>query len=191
MKNRTLIDIELAKIYFEILIDLAKSHKGQTVEYGRLIQLAKEKYPSNEFLHAAVPVNVGRRLEALREFTQEKNLPDLSALVVNKTTGDNGKGFTRSFDGDAVRAEIAAYDWEKVQVDFDLFIDRERLEAELRQQRAVKPKRIKEPEALGMWWDYYKDRKSSLAWVTPTHKEMIIQKIMDGQTIEQSLDECR
>ena len=40
MANRTLADIELSRVYFEILIDLAKNQKDTTIQYGELVNAA-------------------------------------------------------------------------------------------------------------------------------------------------------
>lgn len=191
MSNLTLTDIELAKVYFELLVGLAKSSKGQTIKYGELVELAKEKYPSNEFVTGAIAVSMGRRLDALREFTKQHNLPDLSALVVNKATGNNGKGYIRSFDGDAVREQIAAFDWGSVQLDFENFIASEKVIFEERQIKKRKPKRIKEPEAMQIWWEYYKADKDEIGAISQDEKKAIVELIMQGYAPQDALNAVR
>lgn len=191
MSNLTLTDIELAKVYFELLVGLAKSSKGQTIKYGELVELAKEKYPSNEFVSGAIAVSMGRRLDALREFTKQHNLPDLSALVVNKATGNNGKVYIRSFDGDAVREQIAAFDWGSVQLDFENFIASEKMIFEERQIKKRKPKRIKEPEAMQIWWEYYKADKDEIGAISQDEKKAIVELIMQGYAPQDALNAVR
>lgn len=191
MSNLTLTDIELAKVYFELLVGLAKSSKGQTIEYGELVVKAKEKYPSNEFVTGAIAVSMGRRLDALREFTKQHNLPDLSALVVNKATGNNGKGYIRSFDGDAVREQIAAFDWGSVQLDFENFIASEKMIFEEGQIKKRKPKRIKEPEAMQIWWEYYKADKDEIGAISQDEKKAIVELIMQGYAPQDALNAVR
>ena len=191
MSNLTLTDIELAKVYFELLVGLAKSSKGQTIKYGELVELAKEKYPSNEFVTGAIAVSMGRRLDALREFTKQHNLPDLSALVVNKATGNNGKGYIRSFDGDAVREQIAAFDWGSVQLDFENFIASEKMIFEEGQIKKRKPKRIKEPEAMQIWWEYYKADKDEIGAISQDEKKAIVELIMQGYAPQDALNAVR
>ena len=191
MSNLTLADIELAKVYFEILVGLAKSNKGQTIEYGELVKLAKEKNPGNAFVDGAIPVSMGRRLDALREFTKLHKLPDLSALVVNKATGTNGKGFLRSFDGDAVREQIAAFDWSSVQPDFEHFIANEKLAFERRQIKKRKPKKIKEPEVRQIWWNFCRTNPTEIGTVTQFDKEATIKLIMQGLEPQAALNQVR
>lgn len=191
MSDLTLTDIELAKVYFELLVGLAKSNKGKTIEYGELVELAKEKYPTNEFVCSAIAVSMGRRLDALREFTSEHKLPDLSALVVNKATGTNGGRYLNSFDGDAARAQIAAFDWDSVQLDFEKFIDSEKLLFDERQVKKRKPKRIRESEALRIWWEYYKEHKVEFVDISQDEKKAIVVLIMQGHAPQDALNAVR
>lgn len=133
--ERTLLDIELAKVYFELLVALARDEPGQTITYGNLVRKAKLQHPDNEFLEAAIATNIGRRLDAVRQFTRSKQLPDLTALAVNQTTGDNGIGFKRAFDGESVRQEISKFDWGSVRVSFDDFISKEILAVQARRKK--------------------------------------------------------
>jgi hypothetical protein len=191
MANRTLLDIELARVYFEILVNFAKSQPGKTVEYGQLVQWAKDRYRNNSFVKSAIPTNMGRRLDALREFTTQKNLPDLSALVVNKLTGDNGEGFKKSFDGDAVRQKVSDFDWNEVKVDFDAYLVGEKLALDEREKKSRKPKKIKEPEARAMWWDFCKENPHQVLSVSYEEKEKIIVLIMNGQTPSDALNSVK
>lgn len=193
MTNRTLADIELSRVYFEMLIDFAKRRKGETVSYGELVALAKAAYPDHPYVQKAIAVSMGRRLDALRDFTASNGLPDLSSLVVNKSTGDNGDGFKRSFDGDSVRQQVADFDWNSVQVNFESFIATEKDAALLRDaaKRAPKPKRVKEDVARQMWWDYFKDNRASLGDIDERRKEAIIRLIMACCSVEEALQQVR
>jgi hypothetical protein len=187
MSNRTLIDIELAKLYFEVLVELAKTMKGQTIEYGQLVEIVKQRFSQSPYISSALAVNMGRRLDALREFTAANQLPDLSSLVVNKATGDNGDGFKKSFDGEAVRRQVAEFDWNSVRLEFDDFLANQKLELEQRQKsRALK--KIKEPEALEIWWNYYKDNKSSIPNITQADKSRLVNLIMQRIPPDQALE---
>ena len=180
MRNRTLADIVLGKVYFEILVDFAKSHPAQTIQYGELVAMAKKAHPDNAYVAGAIATNMGRRLDALREFTSQHQVPDLSALVVNKATGDNGEGFKKSFDGDTVRQEIAEFDWTQLQLTFDQFIESEMVAYQQRELRTRRPKKIKEEAAREMWWTYFKANQAQIQNLTQDQKESIIQMIMRG-----------
>lgn len=180
MRNRTLADIALATVYFEILVEFAKSHPGQTIQYGELVAKAKKVYPDRAYVAGAIATNMGRRLDALREFTLLNQVPDLSALVVNKATGDNGEGFKKSFDGPQVRKEIAEFDWTQLQLTFDQFIEGEIHACEQRELKKSRPKKIKEEAAREMWWTYFKANQAQTPSLNQGQKESIIQMIMRG-----------
>lgn len=63
-------------------------------------------------------MSAGRRLDFVRAFTRQRDFPDLTALVVNKTTGECGIGFTRSFDPEDARTRVLAFNWEGVSEEF-------------------------------------------------------------------------
>lgn len=180
MNNRTLADIALAKVYFEILVNFAKSNRGQTIQYGQLVAKAKELYPQNRFVAGAIATNMGRRLDALREFTSQHQVPDLSALVVNKVTGENGDGFSRSFDGEVVRQQIADFDWLKLQLTFDQFIELEMQALEQRELKARRPKKIKEDAAREIFYVFFKENQKNLPSLSYEQKEKIIELLIKG-----------
>jgi len=190
MTNLTHTDIDLAKIYFELLVAVAKEKPGQTIEYGELVTLAKNTYPDNEAVKGATAVSTGRRLGTLRDkFTEPNKLPDLSALVVNKSTGNNGGVYTQTFDAEALRAEISAFDWSTVQNDFDNFIATEKLAVKNRPPRSTKPTKVKEPKARQILWDYYQNNKAQIGLFNQHKKEAIIRLIMQGHGIKDAIQQ--
>ena len=145
--NVTITDVQLASAYYPILMELAE-HK-HCLTYGELVDLAKKRYPDRPAVQKAIPVSTGRRLDVVRAFTMEHNLPDLSALVISKGTGECGAFYTRHFDPEAERQRIFAFDWSKATKDFDGFV--------MKAEKAIKPrKRRKEAEALTLMATYYK-----------------------------------
>jgi hypothetical protein len=118
--NVTLIDVQLASAYYPILVELAK-HK-HCLTYGELVDRAKKEYPANAVVQSAIAVSTGRRLDVVRMFTSERNLPDLSSLVINKGNRRVRVGFTRNFDPVATRESVFAFDWSTVTTDFDGFV---------------------------------------------------------------------
>ena len=118
--NVTLVDVQLASSYYPMLVDLAK-HK-HCLTYGELVERAKVEYPDRAVVQKAIAVSTGRRLDVVRMFTSDRELPDLTSLVINKGSGECGVGFTRSFDPKAAREEVFAFDWNAVTTDFDGFV---------------------------------------------------------------------
>jgi hypothetical protein len=170
-KNVTLNDVQLASAYYPILIDLAK-HK-HCLTYGELVEAAKARYPSKVVVQNAIAVSTGRKLDVVRIFTSERELPDLTCLIVNKGAGECGVGFTKHFDPVAAREKVFAFDWSSVSEDFDGFIDHT--------EAAVVPrKRIKRPAALKAMSDYYVNRKSELPSAIAEKRDLIIELLMEG-----------
>lgn len=189
---RTNLDIELAKVFFEILVAFAKNHKGRTVYYGELIKIAKEKYPDNPCVKSATAVGIGRRLLALRDFTDSKSLPDLSALVINKKTEEPGPPYAEEYDPEAIRARIAAYDWASVESDFHKHLSEARLDIETREKKKSKTtNRKKEPEARQIFWEYAKERRDEVGPISNERKEAVIKLIQAGLEPQQALSEAK
>lgn len=184
MNNRTNVDIELARVYFEILVDIAKNYRGRTIQYGELVLEAKRLHANNPIVRNAIPTNIGRRLDALRDFTSKNQLPDLSALVVSRSTGDNGIGFSRSFDGDSVRQQVFDFDWSVAKGNFETFLMDEKAALQLRQEKVRKIKKISEAEALDIWWDYCKNKGISGKNVSQADKVEVIKFIVSGESPE-------
>jgi hypothetical protein len=164
--NLTNIDLEVASIYYPILIAKAKS--GSTVTYGELVQLAKELHPGNVTIQNAIPVSIGRRLDVVRIFTNERSLPDVTSLVINASTKVPSQ--PRLI---AVQSSVFAFDWTNVKVEFDGFIERTKI--------VIKPrKKVKESEALQLMSEHYQANKLGLPKNVREYRELIIELIMEG-----------
>jgi hypothetical protein len=172
-KNITLNDVQLASVYYPILIDLAK-HK-HCLTYGELVERAKETYLSKPAVQNAIAVSTGRKLDVVRIFTAQRELPDLTCLIINKGVGECGAGFTQHFDPVATREKVFAFDWNAVSSDFDGYIKHT--------ESVILPrKRIKRPEALKIMWQHYTQYKAQLPANITGQRELIIELLMDGFT---------
>jgi hypothetical protein len=180
-KNITLTDVQLASAYYPILVDLAR-HK-HCLTYSDLVLRAKEAYPDKQVVQSAIAVSAGRRLDVVRLFTAERDLPDLTCLVINKGSGECGIGFTRHFDPKLARDKVFAFDWGVVSTDFDWFVK----EAEAR----VKPrKKIKEAQALSMMADYFRDHRATLPVTIREQRELIVEMLMEGFSPEEAFGQA-
>lgn len=146
--NITLNDVQLAAVYYPILVDLAR-HK-HCLTYGELVKRAKESHPDVEYVQRAIPVSAGRKLDVVRLFTFERSLPDVTSLIINKTAGECGNGVTEYFDPVKLRDEVFAYDWSSVSDDFDMYI-------ETAEQKATPPVRLSRNDAMTL--DFLKPTK--------------------------------
>lgn len=167
----TLVDVQLAAAYYPILVDLAR-HK-HCLTYSELVARAKVTYPDRPVVQKAIAVSTGRRLDVVRMFTSERDLPDLSALIISKSTGECGSGFTRSFDPVAVREQVFGFDWSGVSTDFDGFVDHA--------EKAIKPrKKIAEAAALTLMHQYFQSNKLTLPASIREQRELIVELLMEG-----------
>ena len=180
-KNVTLNDVQLASAYYPILIDLAK-HKHE-LTYSELVERAKDAYPDRPAVQKAIAVSTGRKLDVVRLFTSERELPDLTCLIINKGAGECGSGFTKHFDPVAARAKVFAFDWSDVSTDFDGFIKHT--------ETAIIPrKRIKRPEALQVMYQYYSEHKLRLPANINELRELIIELLMEGFNPEEAFGQA-
>ena len=78
MRNITELDLELAGLFYPILIELAKNDAPLT--YSGLKARAKHEHPGHgASVDRCADQAVGRRLEVIRRFTSSKDYPDVSA----------------------------------------------------------------------------------------------------------------
>lgn len=180
-KNITLNDVQLASAYYPILIDLAK-HK-HCLTYSELVERAKKTYASKHAVQNAIAVSTGRKLDVVRIFTAERDLPDLSSLIINKGAGECGIGFTQHFDPIAAREKVFAFDWSVVSTDFDGYI--KHTEASI-----IPKKRIKRPEAIKAMSQYYSQHKSKFPASIIQQRELIIELLMEGFTPADAFDQA-
>lgn len=176
-KNITLNDVQLAAVYYPILIDIAK-HK-HCLTYGELVDKAKVIHPNKDYVQNAIAVSVGRKLDVVRIFTSDRGLPDVTSLIISKSGGECGAGFTDYFDPEEARSEVYAYDWSEVSDDFDIYI-------ESIEKQAKPRKRVKKPEALKLMAAYYQENQSTLPKSIKEKREEIIVLLMEGFSEEES-----
>ncbi len=178
----TLIDVQLATAYFPILVEFARS--SQLVTYGDLVEKAKATYPDNPVVQNAIAVSTGRRLDIVREFTIQQELPDITSLVISQGTGECGVGFTRTFDPVAVRDTVFAFDWSNVTLVFTGFV-------ETRTARLTPRKKVKEETALQLMSSYFYANRATLPDAVKKHREYIVERIMEGLSPDEAFAEAR
>jgi hypothetical protein len=179
-KNITLNDIQLAAAYYPILIDLAKNK--HMLSYSDLVERAKLNYPDKEYVQNAIAVSTGRKLDVVRIFTQERNLPDVTCLIINKNKGECGTGFTDHFDPEQARKIVYLFDWRNVENDFVIYIE------SVEKQITPRP-RISKDQAKNIMSIYYKENKNSLPLSIKKYREKIIELLMEGSQPEKVFEE--
>ena len=180
-KNVTINDVQLASAYYPLLVDLAR-HK-HCLTYGELVDKAKDTYPEKEVVQKAIAVSTGRKLDVVRMFTSERNLPDLTCLIINKSLGECGVGFTQHFDPEKARVEVFAFDWSNVSTDFDGYIKHT--------EKAITPRpKRKRKEAVDLMAAYYSKNKASLPASIREKRDLIIDLLEGGFSEEEAFTEA-
>lgn len=194
LKNRSALDLTLARAYWIVLLEQARSHPGKKITYGKMMEQAKLNEPGNAAVQKSQSNGrVGRRLKVMRQLTDQQGLPDLSALVVNQEGDENGKAYGKAFDGAAIRQAISELDWEKVTVSFDQLIAAERVALEAREAalRAARRKKVPEGQARQMFWLFSQEHPEQTAGVTYDLKEASIKLIMRGMSVPEAIQQAR
>jgi hypothetical protein len=180
-ENITQLDIELASFYYPILVSIAKNDSDALISYSELVETAKKLHPENTNIQNAIAVSTGRRLDVVRRFTNEKNYPDITSIVVNKSSGECGQGFTRSFNPTEVRTKVYSFDWSNVASEFDVFV--------AHTKTAIVPRKaIKDPEARQLMFNYYTEHKLTLPKNISDHRDFIIDMIKEGFAVEEAFN---
>ena len=179
LQNVTINDVQLAAVYYAILVALAR-HK-HCLTYGELVEKAKRDFPGNSVVQGAIPVSTGRKLEVVRMFTAARQLPDLTSLVIGKNSGECGVGFR--FDPVLAREQVFAFDWSKVSTDFDGYIKTT--------EKALTPrKRRKKEEALALMSEYYSNNRDKLPPSIRSKRDEIIELLLEGVSAEDAFTQC-
>lgn len=174
----TATDLEIGWIYYRILIGNART--GKMISYGDLVALAKAQHPENEIVQRAIALSAGRRLDAVRVFTNERGYPDITSLVVNGATGEVGAAF--GTDPVAQRAEVAAFDWTSVDEQFGDFI------SDRRADLPVKRKKVKLDEAKRLIWSFFKEHETSLPKSIKLDGPRLREMVMDGHSVADAFE---
>lgn len=181
MQNTTQTDLVLASVYFPLLVEAAK--EKNCITYSGLVRSAKSKFPSNEIVQNAYALSTGRRLDVIRMFTKGADHPALTSIVINDGTGERGPGFYRCEDGEIVRDQVFAYDWESVEPEFKKFI------ASTEQNLPPRHSNTKEA-AHSKVSAYYQAHRRSLGPSISQYHRNLVESVMEGIEVEEAFREC-
>jgi len=170
-------DLAVAAAIYPILVECARETPIRKLTYGELIEEAKQRFPNDDAVQNAIPVSLGRRLDVVRMFLNDQNLPDLTVVVVNAGTGEVGSAF--GANPHVVRAEVAAYDWSSVSEQFTLHITSLRKDVEARKRPKLNRDQAKDAMA-----SYYKENGAGYPKDISRKREDIIALICEGLSAE-------
>ncbi|MCV0439297.1 MAG: hypothetical protein K5880_11740 [Hydrogenophaga sp.] len=119
----TQTDIHLARVFYDILLDHARTHPGKPIRYKEVLDRACHAHPGDACVAGAIPVSIGRRLEVIVQFTREHELPPLTCIAVNESgrPGESYKTVLGSWDEDM--ETVARYGWSDWQGKWDLYVE--------------------------------------------------------------------
>lgn len=174
--SRTLLDVQLARLLYPLLIELAGSR--QTLTYTQLIEKAKTRYPDNQRVANLIPVRMGRILWVIYNFVHERGLPPLTLIIVSATNNYPGKAMW-NHDCHAEQQRCFEYDWSHVDHDFDLYGQQsEKCLTPLIRISREQAKKIMSSHYLAYIGHYPKSIKNL--------REPIIENIMNGMPVEKA-----
>ena len=180
-QNFTSTDLELAAAYYPILVELAQQRR--CLSYGELLGEAQRRYPDKPAVQRAIPVSTGRRLDVIRVFSEERNIPNLSALILNKERRESGSGFDEGADPTEIREAIFAHDWRELTSEFDGYLT-------LRQRAPAPRKKVSAATARNLMAQHYAVHKLSLPKDVVRHRERILGLIEEGGTAAEAFEQA-
>jgi len=179
--NVTELDLRIANYYFPILIEVAKEH-GKKITYGDLLKEARVRHPeyfdAEDGKQRESDRNTGRRLGAIWRFTDKKDYPIISALVVDADTGECGRGITKTNDPVVEREKVYAFPWDSVKTDFMAHLSYER--EITRRRREPKLKKRTSQEASHLLGSYWNDTKGRWPEEISIHRKELQSEIEKG-----------
>jgi len=182
--NWTAHDINLSRIWLPILIEVAKH--GKKISYGELIKLGVEHNPENKYAPSTIPLKVGNHLNVLRQLLRELDLPDISVIVVNGTTGEPGDAY--AFDFPTEQRKVYSTDWDNHKEYIEsLFGAIKYEEYDFSKKRVKKdkpPPRLKREELVKMMSSFYRENGSQYPKWVRGKREDIIDLLSDGMGVE-------
>lgn len=173
-RKLTLIDVSIARAVYPVLVDVAKADPETSITFEKLILDSRERQAGQEHpIHRQIAVNMGRRLEALRRFTQPRGYPDLSCLVVNGGTGRNPFP-----DIEVLQAQARAFDWSQVA---QAFLD----EMDTHEQALTPRPTRNEFEARDVMSAHYFEHKPRYLPAIQDCRDEIIAALMEGEDVDE------
>jgi hypothetical protein len=176
----TTTDTHLAAIYYDVLLEHARTKPGKSIRYKEVLENARRLHPNDDTVAAAIPISIGRRLELIVEFVLQNQLPPLTCIAVNESglPGPSYKVVNGSWQADM--DAVAAHDWAKWKDKWDTYM-RDAV------KEAIKLKRRKEVDARQMVYDEY--RAERVPQLSSAEKEQLVVLLMDGLSVEDAMQE--
>lgn len=176
----TTTDTHLAAIYYDVLLEHARTKPGESIRYREVIEHARLLHPNDDIAAAAIPLSIGRRLELIVEFVRQNQLPPLTCIVVNETgkPGESFKVVGESWEADM--KAVAEHDWAEWKGKWDFYI-------QSTNKAAIKLTRRKESVALEMVHDEY--RAGKIPKLSDAKKAQLVTLLIEGLSVDDAVQE--
>lgn len=173
---RTLLDVQLARLLYPLLIELATQRELRT--YSQLIDIAQARYPDDQRIQNLIPVRMGRILWVIYDFVAERGLPRLTLIIVSATDQYPGSAMWHH-DCQAEQQRCFEFDWSTVDEAFDSYGHTS--------EKAVTPvKRISREQAKRLMSEHYAEHRQAYPTAITSLRETIIENIMNGMATEEA-----
>jgi len=149
-KQVTELDLLMAPLIFPILVEIAPT--GKTLTYIEVVELVKARYPDMPEVSTLHHRLVGRRLGVIWRFTEQYGYPHIGSIVVNKSTGECGRGVTEILDPVKERIKVRDFDWSNIELYFNSYLSKTKEAQKTKSKKLVKRKY---DEAKTIFFDYW------------------------------------
>lgn len=170
---RTLLDVQLARLLYPLIIDVASS--GKLCTYSDLIERAKSLHPTDERVSRLIPVRMGRILFVIYDFVEARDLPRLTLVIVSKTHQYPGSAMWQH-DCEAEQQRCFDFDWSTVDREFDLYGEDS--------EKAITPLKLVSREvAVQLMSEHYFASRANYPAAIRDLREEIIENIVNGMSV--------
>jgi len=149
------LDLQMAELIYPILVEIAPS--GDTITYQGVVEAVRERHPNIPEVKRLHHRHIGRRLGTIWQFTESQGCPHIGALVINKNTGECGKGLTEFLNPVLEREKIKSFEWATVELGFNNYLKKVKAAAKIQE---IKLKKRSYDEAKKILFDLWNEVKS-------------------------------
>lgn len=168
----TLLDIQLARLLYPLLVDIARVGKPRTPQ--QLVQMAQARYPDERRIGHLIPQRIPRILAAISAFAERQSLPNLAVIIVN----------ARDPLDSATQAEqlrVCDCHWRAVSQAFNLY--------GATAERALSlPARRSREAATQLLGEHYAAHRDRYGKAMRYLREVIIDNLVNGMEVEQAFE---
>ena len=168
----TLLDIQLARLLYPLLVDIASAGKPRTPQ--QLVHMAQARYPDERRIGHLIVPRIPRILAVVSAFTERQALPDLAVVIVDARAPFNS----------AVQAEqlrVNDCHWRAVSHDFHVY--------GATAERALSlPARRSREAATHLLGEHYAAHRERYGKAMRYLREVIIDNLANGMEVEQAFE---